>query len=111
VPGGCTHVAESTTLRAILECTRSRSRPERSAHAKVSRIKTLLRRPACHQTLALLSSSDLATYRGEQLRSSSPSTVIRALNTISHAIDTPMQHPTTVCAGESEPLQLRLVSC
>jgi integrase len=87
-----TRVAESTTLRSILEryMTEISSR-KRSAHTEISRIKALLRRPLCHRTLALLSTSDLATYRDERLRSVSPSTVIRELNTISHAIDTAMR--------------------
>jgi integrase len=64
---------------------------KRSAHTEISRIKALVRRPIAHRTLALLSSSDLATYRDERLRTVSPSTVIRELNTISHAIDTAMR--------------------
>lgn len=64
---------------------------KRSAHTEISRIKALLFRPLCHRTLALLSTSDLATYRDERLRSVSPSTVLRELSTISHAIDTAMR--------------------
>lgn len=87
-----TRVAESTTLRSILERYMIEISPrKRSAHTEISRIKALLRRPLCHRTLALLSTSDLATYRDERLRSVSPSTVIRELNTISHAIDTAMR--------------------
>lgn len=87
-----TRVAETTTLRSILERYMTEISPrKRSAHTEISRIKALLRRPLCHRTLALLSTSDLATYRDERLRSVSPSTVIRELNTISHAIDTAMR--------------------
>lgn len=87
-----TRVAESTTLRTILERYVIEVSPrKRSAHTEISRIKALLRRPLCHRTLALLSTSDLATYRDERLRTVSPSTVIRELNTISHAIDTAMR--------------------
>lgn len=87
-----TRVAESTTLRSILERYMIDISPrKRSAHTEVSRIKALLRRPICHRTLALLSTSDLATYRNDRLLTVSPSTVIRELNTISHAIDTAMR--------------------
>lgn len=87
-----TRVAESTTLRSILERYMTEISPrKRSAHTEVSRIKALLRRPLCHRTLALLSTSDLATYRDDRLKTVSPSTVIRELNTISHAIDTAMR--------------------
>lgn len=87
-----TRVAESTTLRSILERYMIEIAPrKRSADTEISRIKALLRCPLCHRTLAQLSTSDLATYRDERLRSVSPSTVIRELNTISHAIDTAMR--------------------
>lgn len=87
-----TRVAESTTLRSILERYMIEISPrKRSAHTEISRIKALLRRPLCQRTLALLSTSNLATYRDDRLRTVSPSTVIRELNTISHAIDTAMR--------------------
>ena len=87
-----TRVAESTTLRSILERYIIEVSPrKRSAHTEISRIKALLRRPICHRTLALLSSADLATYRDDRLKSVATSTVIRELNTISHAIDTAMR--------------------
>lgn len=88
-------LAETLGLDLELEAQERRVGPfradKRSAHTEISRIKALLRRPICHRTLALLSTSDLATYRDERLRSLSPSTVIRELNTISHAIDTAMR--------------------
>lgn len=84
-----TRIAESTTLKSILERYIAEVSPrKRSAHTEISRIRALLRRPIVHRTLALLSSSDLATYRDERLKTVSASTVIRELNTISHAIDT-----------------------
>lgn len=87
-----TRAAEATTLRAILERYMVEVSPrKRSAHTEISRIKALLRRPICHRTLALLSSSDLASYRDERLKTVSSATVIRELNTISHAIDTAMR--------------------
>lgn len=87
-----TRVDESTTLQSILERYMIEISPrKRSAHTEISRIKALLRRPLCHRTLALLSTADLATYRDDRLRTVSPSTVIRELNTISHAIDPAMR--------------------
>ncbi|WP_051988030.1 hypothetical protein [Bosea sp. UNC402CLCol] len=78
-----TRVAESTTLRSILERYMVEVSPrKRSAHTETSRIKALLRRTICHRTLTLLSPSDLATYRDERLKTASPSTIIRELNTI-----------------------------
>jgi integrase len=64
---------------------------KRSAHTEISRIKALIRRPIAHRPLASLSSADLATYRAERLKAVSSSTVIRELNTLSHAIDTAMR--------------------
>ncbi|WP_460448301.1 site-specific integrase [Alsobacter sp. SYSU BS001988] len=61
---------------------------KRSAGTEVARINAMLRRPIVHRTLALLSSADVATYRDERLKSVAPATVIRELNTLSHAIDT-----------------------
>ena len=87
-----TRVAESTTLRAILERYMLEVSPQKAQRTyRDSRIKALIRRPIAHRTLALLSSSDLATYRDDRLRTVSASTVIRELNTISHAIDTAMR--------------------
>lgn len=87
-----TRVAEATTLREILTRYMAEVSPrKRSAHTEISRIKALLRRPLCHRTLALLSTSDLASYRDDRLKIVSASTVIRELNTISHAIDTAMR--------------------
>lgn len=87
-----TRVAESTTLRSILERYIEEVSPrKRSAATEISRIRALLRRPIAHRTLALLSASDLAAYRDNRLKVVSPSTVIRELNTISHAIDTSMR--------------------
>ncbi|WP_018260692.1 site-specific integrase [Methylobacterium sp. WSM2598] len=84
-----TRVAESTTLTAILTRYRDEISPtKRSSVSEVARINAILRRPICHRTLALLSTADLASYRDERLKKVAPATVIRELNTISHAIDT-----------------------
>jgi hypothetical protein len=39
-----------------------------------------------HRTLAKLTSADVASYRDERLKSVAPATVVRELNTVSHAI-------------------------
>lgn len=84
-----TRPAENTTVMQILTRYRDEISPKkRSAVTEIARINAILRRPICHRTLALLSSSDLATYRDERLKNVAPATVIRELNTISHAIDT-----------------------
>lgn len=84
-----TRVAEQTTLAQVLSRYRDQISPQkRSAATEIARITAILRRPICHRTLTLLSSSDLATYRDQRLRDVAPATVIRELNTISHAIDT-----------------------
>lgn len=84
-----TRPAEKTTLAQVLTRYRDEVSPgKRSAVSEVARINAILRRPICHRTMTLLSSADLATYRDERLKVVAPATVIRELNTISHAIDT-----------------------
>jgi integrase len=84
-----TRVAENTTLAEILTRYKDEITPKkRSAISEVARINGILRRPICHRTLTLLSTADLASYRDERLKTVSPATVVRELNTISHAIDT-----------------------
>lgn len=83
-----TRVAENTTLGKIMTRYRDEISPtKRSAKTEIIRINALLRRPICHRTLTLLSSSDIATYRDERLKSVAPATVVRELNTISHALE------------------------
>lgn len=84
-----TRPAETTTLKQVLtRYADSVSPTKRSSVSEVARINALLRRDIVHRTLAMLTSSDLATYRDERLKVVSPATVIRELNTISHALDT-----------------------
>lgn len=84
-----TRPAEKTTLAQILTRYRDEISPtKRSSVTEISRINAVLRRPICHRTLALLSTADLAANRDERLKTVAPATVIRELNTISHAIDT-----------------------
>lgn len=59
----------------------------------------MLRRDVCHRTLALLSSTDLAGYRDERLKTVAPATIIRELNTISHALDVAQREPQPATAG------------
>ncbi|WP_244424682.1 hypothetical protein [Methylobacterium nodulans] len=84
-----TRPAGSRTLAEVLTRYRDEVSPKkRSSVSEMARINAILRRPICHRTLALLSTADLATYRDERLKTVAPATVIRELNTISHAIDT-----------------------
>ncbi|APX83432.1 integrase [Methylorubrum extorquens] len=84
-----TRPAEKMTLAQVLTRYRDEVSPgKRSAVSEVARINAILRRPICHRTMTLLSSADLAAYRDERLKVVAPATVIRELNTISHAIDT-----------------------
>ncbi|WP_306424617.1 site-specific integrase [Methylobacterium thuringiense] len=81
--------AEKATLAQILTRYRDDVSPKkRSAVTEIARINAILRRPICHRTMTLLSTSDLAAYRDERLKTVAPATIIRELNTISHAIDT-----------------------
>lgn len=84
-----TRPAEKTTLAQVLERYRDTVSPtKRSSVTEIARLNAILRRPICHRTMTLLSSADLASYRDERLKTVAPATVIRELNTISHAIDT-----------------------
>lgn len=84
-----TRLAENTTLTEVLTRYKDEITPKkRSAISEVARINGILRRPICHRTLTLLSTADLASYRDERLKKVAPATVVRELNTISHAIDT-----------------------
>jgi integrase len=83
-----TRLAEKTTLGELLTRYRDQVSPtKRSAHTERSRINAILRRPIVHRTLAKLTSADVATYRDERLKDVAPATVVRELNTISHAIE------------------------
>lgn len=83
-----TRAAEATTLGALLARYRDEISPtKRSAKTEVIRLNAIIKRPICHRTLAMLTSADLAGYRDERLKSVAPATVLRELNTISHAIE------------------------
>jgi hypothetical protein len=83
-----TRLAEKTTLGELLTRYRDQVSPtKRSAHTEKSRINAILRRPITHRMLAKLSSADVATYRDERLKDVAPATVVRELNTLSHAIE------------------------
>ena len=87
-----TRLAEKTTLGELLTRYRDQVSPtKRSAHTEASRINAMLRRPIVHRTLAKLTSADVATYRDQRLKDAAPATVVRELNTISHAVDTAMR--------------------
>jgi integrase len=77
------------TLREILTRYRDEISPQkRSVVSEQARINGILRRDICHRTLALLTTADISAYRDERLREVAPASVLREINTISHAIDT-----------------------
>src|SRR5450759_2633863 len=83
-----TRDAEKTTLRELLTRYCAEVTPQkRGAVSEASRINSILRCPISHRTLAKLTSADVATYRDERLKSVAPATIVRELNTISHAIE------------------------
>lgn len=83
-----TRLAEKTTLRELLTRYCAEVTPgKRGAVSEASRINSILRCPISHRMLAKLTSSDVATYRDERLKTVAPATVVRELNTISHAIE------------------------
>jgi integrase len=87
-----TRFAEKTTLGELLARYSTKVSPtKRSASSEQARIGAICRRDICHRTLAKLTSADVATYRDERLKDAAPATVVRELNTISHAIETALR--------------------
>lgn len=83
-----TRLAEKMTLGQLLERYLKEITPaKRSASSEAPRLKALMTRDICHRTLAKLTSSDLAGYRDQRLKTVAPATVVRELNTLSHAIE------------------------
>ncbi|GAB1715046.1 MAG: integrase [Nitrobacter sp.] len=83
-----TRAAEKTTLGELLTRYCAEVTPtKRGAVSEKSRINSILRCPIAHRTLAKLTSSDVATYRDERLKTVAPATIVRELNTISHALE------------------------
>ena len=80
--------AENMTLHDVLARYLIEITPtKRSAASETNRIKAIMRRTFSAYSLANLSSSILAQYRDDRLKTVAPATIIRELNTISHAID------------------------
>jgi integrase len=83
-----TRAAEKTTLGELLARYTNEVTPtKRGAVSEKARINSIVRCPIGHRTLAKLTSSDIATYRDERLKTVAPATIVRELNTISHAIE------------------------
>jgi integrase len=83
-----TRLAEKTTLRELLTRYCSEVTPgKRGAVSEKSRINSIMRNAMSHRTLAKLTSADVATYRDDRLKCVAPATVVRELNTVSHAIE------------------------
>jgi hypothetical protein len=87
-----TRLAEKTTLGELLTRYRDQVSPtKRSAHTEKAHINAMVRRSIAYRTLAKLTSADVATYRDERLKDVAPATVVRELNTLSHAIETALR--------------------
>jgi len=87
-----TRLAEKTTVGELLARYRREVSPtKRSAYSEQARIGAMCRRDICHRTLAKLTSADVAAYRDERLIDVAPATVVRELNTLSHAIETALR--------------------
>ncbi|KLK90997.1 DNA recombinase [Microvirga vignae] len=83
-----TRPAENITLGALLTRYRDEVSPtKRGAQQEIERIDVLVRHDVCHRTLAGLSSADIASYRDERIKAVAPSTVVRELAIISHAVE------------------------
>lgn len=83
-----TRPAENITLGALLARYRNEVSPtKRGAQQEIQRIDALVRHDISHRTLAGLSSTDIANYRDERMKAVAPSTVVRELAIISHAIE------------------------
>ncbi|WP_338075771.1 hypothetical protein [Bradyrhizobium septentrionale] len=83
-----TRAAEKTTLGELLSRYANEVTPtKRGAVSERARINSIVRCTIAHRTLAKLTSSDIATYRDERLKAVAPATIVRELNTISHAIE------------------------
>ncbi len=83
-----TRAAEKTTLGELLVRYANEVTPtKRGAVSEKARINSIVRCPIAHRTLAKLTSSDVAVYRDERLKTVAPATTVRELNTISHAIE------------------------
>lgn len=83
-----TRAAEDTTLRDLFTRYLIEITPlKRSAKSEALRIKALMRQSIASYSIANLSSAVVAEYRDQRLKSVAPGTVVRELQTISHAID------------------------
>ncbi|WP_273725085.1 site-specific integrase [Brucella gallinifaecis] len=83
-----TRLAEKMTLRELLERYVTEITPQkRSAQTEAYRVRVLMKHEIAYRTLAMLSPTDLAMYRDERLKVVMPSTVLKELNTLAHAID------------------------
>jgi integrase len=83
-----TRLAEKMTLGELLARYCAEITPtKRSADTENARLTALRGRDICHRTLAKLTSSDVAGYRDQRLKTVAPATVVRELNTMSHAIE------------------------
>jgi integrase len=83
-----TKILETTTLGALLERYQHEITPtKRGAVQEDQRIDVLRRHELAHRTLIGLSQQDIASFRDERLQSVAPSTTVREMAILSHALE------------------------
>lgn len=87
-----TKILETTTLGALLERYQREITPtKRGAVQEGQRIDVLRRHDLAHRTLIGLSRQDVASFRDERLHSVAPSTAVREMAILSHALEVAMR--------------------
>lgn len=87
-----TKILESTTLGALLERYQREITPtKRGAVQEGQRIDVLRRHDLSHRTLIGLSQQDVASFRDERLQAVAPSTAVREMAILSHALEVAMR--------------------
>lgn len=77
--------AESTTLRTAFERYMREISPSKKGYKKeIVRLKWWMNEPIASRTLAAVTSSDLARWRDDRLKTVKPATVQRDLSSLSH---------------------------
>lgn len=83
-----TKILESTTLGQLLERYQREVSPlKRGSVQEIQRIDVLRRHDLAYRTMIGLSQQDIASFRDERLQSVAPSTTVRELAILSHALE------------------------
>ncbi|WLS05267.1 hypothetical protein [Shinella oryzae] len=87
-----TKILETTTLGALLERYQREITPtKRGAVQEAQRIDVLRRHDLSQRTLVGLSQQDVASFRDERLQSVAPSTAVRGMAILGHALEVAMR--------------------